>query len=145
MQELTLTEQRFEKEEETYLYTAKDVFCYMAPLLSAEDREYIFVLHLNTKNKVIERELVGIGTLDSCLLHPREVFKGAIVKGANSIILVHNHPSGDPTPSEEDFIATKRLKHAGKILGIELLDHVIIGSEGYYQFYDTHWVDSLEQ
>ena len=137
MQISTLTEQRFHREkEETYLYTAKDVFSYMASLFNEEDREYLFVLHLNTKNKVLDRELIGIGTLDCCLLHPREIFKGAITKGANYIVLIHNHPSGDPNPSEEDINITKQLFKAGKILGIPVIDHIIIGKGKYYSFTD---------
>lgn len=122
----SLTQLRFHKEDEVYLHNAEEVHVYMRPLLEHEDREYTFVIHLDVKNKVLARELVSIGTVDACLLHPREVFKGAIFNGASSIILVHNHPSGDLTPSEEDEIITDRLKEAGEVLGIRLLDSVII-------------------
>lgn len=85
---------------------------------------------LNTKNKVIGYHLVSIGTLNSSLVHPREVFRPAIIAGANSIILAHNHPSGDTTPSNEDMKLTLRLDEAGKMVGVVVLDHVIIGTDG---------------
>lgn len=94
------------------------------------DRENFIVMMLDTKNKVTGLTITSIGTLNSSLVHPREVFKAAILTNAASIILAHNHPSGDPTPSREDMDITKRLAETGKLLGIEILDHVIIG--------DTH-------
>jgi len=91
------------------------------------DREHFRVLLLNTKNSVIEIDKVSVGTLNESLVHPREVFRNAIKKGAKSIIPVHNHPSGDPTPSTNDIEITKKLFEAGKIISIEVLDHIIIG------------------
>ncbi len=82
---------------------------------------------LNTKNNITGINVVSIGSLNSSLVHPREVFKAAILGNAAAIILAHNHPSGDPSPSPEDLEITRRLVEAGKILGIEVLDHVIIG------------------
>jgi len=96
------------------------------------DREAFWVLHLNTRNKIIEKELVSLGIADSSLVHPREVFKKAILNGAVSIITVHNHPSGDPTPSEEDIEIWARLEKAGKIIGIEVIDNIIITPKGEY-------------
>lgn len=90
-------------------------------------QEKIFILTLDTKNKPISWHQVFIGTLDACIVHPREVFRVAIVDGAKSIILSHNHPSGDATPGEEDFRVTKRLSEAGKLLGIDVLDHIVYG------------------
>ena len=98
------------------------------------DREHFKTLSLNTKNCVIKVDTVAIGTLNSCIIHPREVFKTPIKVGANSIILVHNHPSGDITPSQEDLSVTKRLIEAGKLIGIEVLDHIIIGDGLYLSF-----------
>lgn len=89
------------------------------------------ILMLDTKNKLIARNTISIGTINSTIVHPREVFKNAIKKSANSIILVHNHPSGDPRPSEEDIKITKRLKEVGEIMGIMVLDHIIIGDNRY--------------
>ena len=95
--------------------------------LQSKDREQLDILCLSTQSKVIAIHTVSIGSLNSSIVHPREVFKAAILANSASIILVHNHPSGDPTPSDEDIKLTKRLCEAGKILGITVLDHVIIG------------------
>lgn len=91
------------------------------------DRENFVVLLLDTKNKVIGINTVSIGTLNSSLVHPREVFKPAILASAAALILAHNHPSGDPKPSREDIEVTKRLIEAGGLLGIQVLDHIIVG------------------
>lgn len=91
------------------------------------DKEHFFVISLNTKNKVKFVELVSIGTVNASLVHPREVFRRCIMRGASAAIVCHNHPSGESEPSEEDINITKRLVEAGKIIGIEILDHVIIG------------------
>ena len=90
-------------------------------------KEHFLCLFLNTKNHVIARETISIGTLNAALVHPREVFRAAMKHNSASIICVHNHPSGDPTPSSEDISLTKRLAEAGQLVGIELLDHVIVG------------------
>ena len=100
--------------------------------LANEDKEKFGILVLDTKNKVNAAHIVSMGSLDSTLVHPREVFKLAILNNAASIICFHNHPSGDPGPSEEDINVTKRLERAGKILGIQIVDHIIIGSENRY-------------
>ncbi len=104
-----------------------DVFNAVHGLLADVDREYFLVLALNTKNCVNAINIVSVGTLNSSLVHPREVFKLAILGNAAAIICVHSHPSGCPEPSSEDLEITRRLAEAGKILGIELLDHIIIG------------------
>ena len=93
------------------------------------NKEHFFLISLNTRSKVKFVELVSIGTVNSGLVHPREVFRRSILRGASSVIICHNHPSGDPEPSEEDIGITRRLIEAGKIIGIEVLDHVIIGSK----------------
>lgn len=94
-----------------------------------QDREHFIVIGLDTKLKPIYREIAHIGTLDSSLMHPREVFKKAIVMSSNSIIVAHNHPSGSTEPSEEDKRVHKRLIEAGKLLNIPVLDCLIIGDE----------------
>lgn len=91
------------------------------------DKEYFSALLLNTKNHVIGKETISIGTLNSSMVHPRELFKQAIRRSAAAVILVHNHPSGDPTPSKEDISLTKRLVEAGEIIGIDVFDHIILG------------------
>lgn len=89
--------------------------------------EEFVVLILDSKNKLIALETISVGTINSTIVHPREVFKGAIKRSANAIILVHNHPSGDPTPSDEDIRITKRLAEVGEIVGIKVLDHIVVG------------------
>lgn len=96
------------------------------------DREHFMIMCLNTKNEPTAIHTVSVGTLNSTHLHPREVYKAAILENSACIILAHNHPSGDPTPSKEDIEITGRLKDAGKIIGIEVLDHVIIGENGRF-------------
>lgn len=98
------------------------------------DREHFRAVALGTKNQVLGVESVSVGTLNSSIVHPREVFKAAIRRNAAALILVHNHPSGDPAPSRDDVAITARLVEAGKILGIEILDHVIIGDRCYVSF-----------
>ena len=95
------------------------------------DREHFRVISLSTKNHVLGVSPISIGSLNSSLVHPRECFKEAIRRNSNAIILLHNHPSGDPTPSKEDIEVTRRLSEGGKILGIEVLDHVVIGDNRY--------------
>ncbi|NPV73841.1 MAG: DNA repair protein RadC [Pelotomaculum sp.] len=95
------------------------------------DREHFRALLLNTKNQVIGVDKVSVGTLNSSTVHPRELFRNAIKRSAAAIILVHNHPSGDPTPSREDLDVTGRLKEAGRIIGIEVLDHIVIGDNNF--------------
>ena len=92
------------------------------------DQECFVVAYLNTKNRVQSILQITTGTLDASLVHPREVFKPAIVQGSSSVILSHNHPSGDATPSQEDHMVTKRLTESGDLLGITVLDHIIFGN-----------------
>jgi DNA repair protein RadC len=98
--------------------------------IADEDREVFLVLMLNTKNQVVGLHRAHVGSLNASIVHPREVMKCAILNNAASIIVGHNHPSGDPTPSREDIEVTKRLAEAGKIMGIEVLDHVIVTHTG---------------
>lgn len=97
-------------------------------------KEHFILVSFDTRNRVIEVDKVSVGTLTASLVHPREVFKDAIRRHAASIIVAHNHPSGDTEPSEEDIKITKRLSEAGRIMGIELLDHIIITNNHYYSF-----------
>ncbi len=95
------------------------------------EKEEFRILILNTKNQVVRIETISVGSLNSSIVHPREVFKSALLNSANSIILVHNHPSGNPEPSKEDIVITKRLIEAGDIMGIKVLDHIILGDNRY--------------
>ncbi|HCP08779.1 MAG TPA: hypothetical protein DIT25_03215 [Candidatus Moranbacteria bacterium] len=94
-------------------------------------KEHFVIFYLDTRNQEIEREIISVGILNSNLVHPREVFEPAIKHTAAQIILAHNHPSGNPEPSDDDVAITKRLMEAGKILGIEVLDHVIVSRNAY--------------
>ena len=100
--------------------------------LEDADREQVIVCCLDTKNQPLSISVVSMGILNSSLIHPREIFKTAILTNAASLILYHNHPSGETEPSTEDINITKRIKEAGVLIGIELIDHIIIGSEGRY-------------
>lgn len=104
------------------------VYRLVHPLVRDADREHFYCLHLTTRHTVSEIDLVSVGSLSASVVHPREVFRRAIVRGAASIILVHNHPSGDPSPSEDDVEITHRLSKVGELVGIEVLDHVVIGN-----------------
>ena len=101
-----------------------------ARLISDAMKEEFHVVTLTTKNQIIDAHHVSTGTLDASLVHPREVFRPALRDAASSVILAHNHPSGDPTPSREDFAVTKRLEEAGKLLGIDVLDHIVVARDG---------------
>jgi DNA repair protein RadC len=97
-------------------------------------KEYLLAFFLNARHQLIAREIISIGTLTASLAHPREIFSPAIGKAAAGVILVHNHPSGNPSPSDEDIRLTRRISQAGQIMGIELLDHLIIAENGSYSF-----------
>lgn len=101
------------------------------PLFENEVREKFVVFWLSTANKVMGFEVVSIGNLNSAIVHPREVYRGAIVASCNSIIIAHNHPSGNPKPSEEDIKMTHEIEYVGRIIGIKLLDHIIFTNNGY--------------
>ncbi len=102
--------------------------------LRYQKKEYFKLLLLNTKNRIISREEISVGSLNSSIVHPRELFNVAIRKSAASVILVHNHPTGDPAPSQEDLAVTRRLVEGGAILGVEVKDHIIIGDGCYLSF-----------
>lgn len=114
------------------VHAPKDVAnCYMSEMRFL-DKENFKVLYLNTKNEIIKDENVSVGSLNASIVHPREVFKPAIIYSSNAVILMHNHPSGNPSPSQEDIQITKRLSEAGELIGIKVLDHIVIGDGNYY-------------
>ncbi|OPH60300.1 hypothetical protein BC351_17535 [Paenibacillus ferrarius] len=113
------------------IHSPKDVFDLLEPEFRHLNKEHFTCLFLNTKNKVIFKEVISIGSLNAAIVHPREVFHAAIKKCSASIICAHNHPSGDPSPSSEDIELTKRLIRAGDVVGIEVLDHIVIGDHRY--------------
>lgn len=102
--------------------------------IGESDREKFVALMLNTKNEVIGVDIISVGTVNSSIVHPREVFKSAILNNATSIIVGHNHPSGSIVPSQEDIDVTERLKQAGELIGIEVLDHVIVADYKHLSF-----------
>ena len=112
----------------------KDVEKMLIQEMRVYDREHFMVLYLDRKGGLIVKEDISVGGLHSSIVHPREVFKTAVKRSAASIILAHNHPSGDPSPSREDIDITRRLVEAGGIMGIEVLDHVVIGENTYCSF-----------
>jgi DNA repair protein RadC len=109
----------------------QDVSTYLMEDLRYLQKEHFVCLFLNTKNHVIGQETLSMGSLNASIVHPREVFRAAIKRSSASIICVHNHPSGDPTPSPEDIQMTARLVEAGQIIGIEVLDHIILGDQNF--------------
>ncbi len=109
----------------------QDIFDLLKASFQDLDREHFKVVHLNTKNQVLRIETTAIGILSSSPVHPREVFKEAVKMSSAGVVLAHNHPSGDPTPSNDDLLLTSRLKEAGEILGISVIDHVIFGDNRY--------------
>jgi DNA repair protein RadC len=117
--------------ERTALTSPREAGAYMVRLLQGKAREHFYVVLLDAKNHVLATELISVGGLSVSLAHPREVFKAAIRRSAAAVILAHNHPSGDPEPSPEDIRLTTRLVEAGELLGIEVLDHLIVGRTRY--------------
>lgn len=115
------------------IFSAEDVFKLCADIRESK-KEHFAAFYLDTQNRLIERQIISIGTLNASLVHPREVFEPAVVRHAASIVVVHNHPSGNTEPSEEDREVTRRLREAGNILGIELSDHVIVAKTGFFSF-----------
>lgn len=123
--------------EKIHLSCPQDVADFLMPRLRYAAKEQFVVILLNNKNKVIGTEVVSEGSLSSSIVHPREVFAPAILHHAAAIMVAHNHPSGDPKPSTEDEEVTRLLSRSGKVLGIPMIDHVIIGDGNYYSFLEN--------
>ncbi len=109
----------------------KDIFTLLRKEFYGKTKEHLYLVSLDSRNKVISADLVSIGTLNESLIHAREVFRIALTKNAASVILVHNHPSGDPTPGNSDIEVTERMNSAGQILGIAVLDHVVVCNDSF--------------
>ncbi|PIW68086.1 hypothetical protein COW09_00425 [bacterium (Candidatus Moisslbacteria) CG12_big_fil_rev_8_21_14_0_65_36_11] len=116
------------------LTSPKAVADYLRQKLGREKKEHFLILSLDSRNNLIKDAIISVGTLNANLVHPREIFQEALKQNAASVILVHNHPSGDPEPSEDDLTITKRLTEAGKIMGIDVLDHIIITKTKVFSF-----------
>lgn len=106
-------------------------------IVGGDAREHFVILHLDSRHAMVGYQIASIGTANASLVHPREVFQAAIMVGAVAIIVAHNHPSGDPSPSAEDRAVTERLVSAGKILGIPVVDHVVIGDQSFVSFQES--------
>lgn len=120
-----------ESQEGPLFSSSRALFSYFAPRFKTLKKEYFVAVLLDIKNRLIREHRISEGTLTNSLIHPREAFREAVREAAASVIFVHNHPSGDPTPSRDDVVVTERLKGAGEIIGINVLDHVIIGDGKY--------------
>jgi DNA repair protein RadC len=116
--------------------TAQDVYEY-AKVMADLPKEHLRGIYLNSHYKVVHDEVISIGTIDANLIHPREVFRPALEYAVAAVVLVHNHPSGSLEPSEADVVVTRQLIEAGKLLGIDLIDHVIVSKEGYASIFDS--------
>ncbi len=123
--------------EKIQIKESQDVYTYFAHLFFHSDQEKFYVLLLDSKNYVLDQKLLFIGTANQSLIHPRDIFKEAILNNAVKILCIHNHPSGRVTPSIADEEVTKRIKKIGDLMGIVLVDHVIIGKENYYSFLEN--------
>ncbi|MEO0079193.1 MAG: DNA repair protein RadC [candidate division WOR-3 bacterium] len=121
-------------DERQPLNDAAAIARHVRPMITERKKECFFAVLLDARNRHIRTDRVSVGSLDTTLAHPREVFDAAVHDHAAAIVVVHNHPSGDPTPSDDDIRLTRRLVEAGRVLGIRLLDHVIVAGANYYSF-----------
>ncbi len=128
--------------KKTIIKTAHDVYFLLYPELSHLEQEHFIAIYLSIKSEVIKYETIFIGTIHQTLIHPREIFKNAIKLSAAAVIFSHNHPTGDSTPSKADIDATENLKNASKTLGIDVIDHIVIGKHEYYSIRERQkiWV-----
>ena len=124
-------------EDKIKLNKAISIYDYFKDVLGDKKQEYFYCVYLDTKGNYLGKKCLFIGTINNSLVHPREIFKEAYLLSTNGIICVHNHPSGDVSPSKEDILLTIKIKEIGIIHGINLIDHVIIGDNSYYSFYDN--------
>ncbi|UCZ55355.1 DNA repair protein RadC [Bacillus shivajii] len=127
-------------EDRYVIKSPEDVAEFMMEEMRHLTQEHFVALYLNTKNQVIHKQTIFIGSLNASIVHPREVFKEAFRYSAASIVCLHNHPSGEPSPSHEDIEVTKRLTECGRLIGIDLLDHVIIGDKKYCSLKEKGYV-----
>lgn len=117
---------------------SKVVFDYFKNKIGTKKQEYFYAVYLDNKKNIIKEKLLYIGTINQTLIHPREIFKEAYNLSASSIICIHNHPSGNPLPSNEDLIMTSNLIDIGNIMGIKIVDHIIISKNNYYSFFENN-------
>jgi DNA repair protein RadC len=123
------------------IHSPYDAADYLTELLQLDQQEKLYALYLNTKNEIIFEKVIFVGSLNASIVHPREVYKEAVKWSAASVLVAHNHPSGDPTPSREDVKVTRRLVDAGRVLGIECLDHLVIGYGKHISMKEKGYMD----
>lgn len=114
------------------------IYEYFKDLVGNKKQEYFYTVYVDTKGRYIDKKCLFVGTINNSIIHPREIFKEAYLLSANGIICIHNHPSGDPTPSKEDMMITRKIKEIAVIHGIRLVDHIIVGIDSYYSFYEDN-------
>lgn len=114
------------------------IYEYFKDLVGNKKQEYFYTVYVDTKGRYIDKKCLFVGTINNSIVHPREIFKEAYLLSANGIICIHNHPSGDSTPSKEDVMITRKIKEIAMIHGIRLVDHLIVGVNSYYSFYEDN-------
>lgn len=136
---LEFGKRRYTHKKSVLIMNPEEIFNEMKDVRSSK-KEYFVAFFLDVKNQIIKREIISIGILNSGLVHPREVFEPAVRNIASQIIITHNHPSGDPHPSDEDMAITKKLVKAGEILGIEIIDHIIVTLDSYFSMKEQKYL-----
>mgnify|MGYP001944525627 FL=1 len=131
---------QFQPSEAYIIRSPKDGADYVMEEMRLLNQEHFVVLFLSTKNQIIHKQTIFVGSLNASIVHPREIFREAVKRSAASIICVHNHPSGDPSPSQEDIHVTRRIVEAGKVVGIDLLDHLIIGNNTFVSLKEKGYI-----
>lgn len=117
--------------------SANSIYKYFFKIIGDKKQEYFYCVYVDTKGNYISKKCLFVGTINSSIVHPREIFKEAYLVSANGIVCVHNHPSGDCTPSKEDILITKKIKEISLIHGINFIDHIIVGNRNYFSFYEN--------
>ena len=126
------------KLEGVILNNSFKIYEYFRGVLDNKKQEYFYTVYVDTKGRYIDKRCLFVGTVNNSVVHPREIFKEAYLLSANGIICIHNHPSGDPSPSREDMMITRKISEIGMIHGIKLIDHIIVGMDSYYSFYEDN-------
>ena len=133
----------FKRDKKTRISSPKDVYDLLHDEVSHLEQEHFIVLYLNIKSEIIKKETIYIGTINQMTIHPREIFKKALIYAASAMIFVHNHPSGDSEPSKADIKATDHLLKTAEVMGIDLIDHIIIGHRQFYSIKSKHKTNLL--
>ena len=143
MYELTIVRRRVSESSHITVRSAVDVYDHFKSMIEALDRAHFYVVLLDAKNHLLGFNLVSVGSLTAAIVHPREIFKAAILGNAAAIILMHNHPSGDPVPSTEDLAITRRIRQAAHVMDIGVLDHIVFGDRKFISFCDDGYWETI--